>query len=1351
MASSGLEPIDVDSIIEKLLSVRGARPGKQSLETICLLLAYKIKYPENFFILRGNHECASINRIYGFYDECKRRYNIKLWKTFTDCFNCLPVAAIVDEKIFCMHGGLSPELSQMEQIKRFVRPTDVPDTGLLCDLLWSDPDKDIMGWGENDRGVSFTFGPDIVSQFLKRHDLDLICRAHQVVEDGYEFFAKRQLVTLFSAPNYCGEFDNAGAMMSVDETLMCSFQILKPAEKKQRYAYNGLGTQRPATPPRKFSVPLSDQALVTKEIVRRRYCNDCAAGRKQQPKQFAPSASVAAPGSKLPATPRQSNAAEDEGSGSSSGRSLGLRRSSSTSVDSADTPPGPVTLGGSRPTAAFSPPLYHHRRQHDVAVSGSMPLDTVSKGAPPHVAVRYGDTIRLFARSKYAGAAATGGHVGTFEGGKRFLASKSAQKQDELACIPPIAACGAKQYKPSSFVILSNCGLGVGTPVSYGDVVVLVDADGRVWNNKMGVGPSTKNGCFGPKESNTPGEMYLSFYQLQPDTNGDDSSSDSSDDEDNFLFFSNLAKTTKTMAETTFGKPTQVELHLATAALRTMGKVMYYGDKNLIIDVADSNRTRSKFNRVITHFSKQQEAAPVQGGYLRCDGRGKTILFELHGLELPTILSIDVKDVKKNDAGHDIVDADGKSTDKAGKRSTTAHVLVSSRKDVEVGSSITLQDLRRSMMLVLHFSDGGRLRIPCQRFLKHEGRAFYRVVLNGKRPLRVLVRATRAVGRKKGDLRGTLRGTYRQIFKLSIGIVFAYLSAASVFTHVFGSIVVLPAVYVGLAAAVLVFSAEVFFPGKMVTARQIKPVNEHELGNWTFTVVALEASESERLEITSNKVLQEAASIKVPPAFIVAENGDVSKATERYQITLAWRKEMLADSILSMPQTHYETIKANYTQFLHKHDKLGHPLYFEKIGSINIPQLKKVGVTQDALFKHYLFAMEFSLKYAAHQTCPCDACASSETQKMCIVLDARGIGMRDMGGEAFEFIRRCTGAMQRHYPQRSFKIFIVNVPSWFGMAWKGVKPLLNEATRAKTNILTESETASALLEFIDADNLPVEYGGTCSCAGGCETNSTYQRLQRVLVQSVLECKPFEAENLIQAIAQERSGEGRSSSEGDASAAAMPACSPPPPVMGPIKRETSATAVLDQLFRIGSSSTDDGFTLDGVDDEGFCRSIPAGFFSEEVLKAGYLLKRSLRHKQFNPIWHRQLFILHPQFVRFAKTLDSEIYQIVSLTHDTVVQKTAKQNNSFELITPLMAANGHSLLLYAPTPAVLNTWVDAIQAAIEQMKLRSPTPAASPERSPIASPRAQQEASPEPDDQPRTKLRDDVRRDYNASSD
>jgi serine/threonine-protein phosphatase PP1 catalytic subunit len=205
--------------------------GQQSIETICLLFSYKLKYPENFFLLRGNHECSQINRLYGFYDECKRRYNFKIWKTFGDCFNCLPVAAIIDDKIICMHGGLSPDLTNLEQVTRIMRPTEVPDEGLLCDLVWADPDVEVNGWAENERGVSYTFGTDIISTFLKKHDLDLICRAHQVVEDGYEFFSKRQLVTVFSAPNYCGEFDNSAALMSVDENLICSFQILKPAAK----------------------------------------------------------------------------------------------------------------------------------------------------------------------------------------------------------------------------------------------------------------------------------------------------------------------------------------------------------------------------------------------------------------------------------------------------------------------------------------------------------------------------------------------------------------------------------------------------------------------------------------------------------------------------------------------------------------------------------------------------------------------------------------------------------------------------------------------------------------------------------------------------------------------------------------------------------------------------------------------------------------------------------------------------------------------------------------------------------------------------------------------------------------
>uniref|UniRef100_A0A1B6CXQ5 Serine/threonine-protein phosphatase n=2 Tax=Clastoptera arizonana TaxID=38151 RepID=A0A1B6CXQ5_9HEMI len=198
--------------------------GKQSIETICLLLAYKIKYPEKLFLLRGNHESAMLNRIYGFFDDCNRRYSVKIWKTFLECFDCLPVVAIIKNKIFCCHGGLSPELRSIDDIRNISRPISIPEHGLLCDLLWSDPSKYITTWGANsDRQVSFVFGEIVVNQFLDKHGFDLFVRAHQMVQDGYEFFANNRLVTIFSAPKYCDEYDNDGAVMSVSDELLCTF------------------------------------------------------------------------------------------------------------------------------------------------------------------------------------------------------------------------------------------------------------------------------------------------------------------------------------------------------------------------------------------------------------------------------------------------------------------------------------------------------------------------------------------------------------------------------------------------------------------------------------------------------------------------------------------------------------------------------------------------------------------------------------------------------------------------------------------------------------------------------------------------------------------------------------------------------------------------------------------------------------------------------------------------------------------------------------------------------------------------------------------------------------------------
>jgi len=179
-------------------------------------------------MLRGKHETRAINRIYGFYDECKVHQSIRIWKLFNDCFNCLPFVATIDKKIFCIHSGLSPDLKSIEQIICTVRPTDIPDSGLLCDILWAIPaENGEKGWHEPDTGVSLNFGEDVVESFLRRHDFELMVRSHQVIEFGFEFYGNKKMVTVFSAPNY-SDFENVGAIMIVDETLSYSLKTFIP-------------------------------------------------------------------------------------------------------------------------------------------------------------------------------------------------------------------------------------------------------------------------------------------------------------------------------------------------------------------------------------------------------------------------------------------------------------------------------------------------------------------------------------------------------------------------------------------------------------------------------------------------------------------------------------------------------------------------------------------------------------------------------------------------------------------------------------------------------------------------------------------------------------------------------------------------------------------------------------------------------------------------------------------------------------------------------------------------------------------------------------------------------------------
>ena len=204
--------------------------GKRSLECILLLLCLKIKYPSKIFLLRGNHESADINRMYGFYDECKRKVSLRIYKKFCNLFNILPITALVGEKILCMHGGLAYDLKNLDQLKTIKRPTEIPEAGLLCDLVWSDPDDSLYFdfCTNKERGISVCFSKKQVEEFTEKNDLDLICRAHQVVEEGFQFFANMKLITVFTAPNYMDEFDNNGAILEVNEDMICSLHVLRP-------------------------------------------------------------------------------------------------------------------------------------------------------------------------------------------------------------------------------------------------------------------------------------------------------------------------------------------------------------------------------------------------------------------------------------------------------------------------------------------------------------------------------------------------------------------------------------------------------------------------------------------------------------------------------------------------------------------------------------------------------------------------------------------------------------------------------------------------------------------------------------------------------------------------------------------------------------------------------------------------------------------------------------------------------------------------------------------------------------------------------------------------------------------
>jgi len=214
--------------------------GYHSVETFSLLLCYKIKYPDQLTLVRGNHESRYTTHYFGLYDEVQYKYgDSKVWKMFVEVFDTLPISAIIDGTMLCVHGGLSPAIKTIDQIETIDRKQEVPVVGPFTDLLWSDPDEDIETWGLSQRGAGFIFGRKVLKEFHHNNGLELTVRAHQLVYEGYKLmFPEQNLMTVWSAPNYCYRCGNVASFVEFKENGERKFNIFKASKLSSIYKPN---------------------------------------------------------------------------------------------------------------------------------------------------------------------------------------------------------------------------------------------------------------------------------------------------------------------------------------------------------------------------------------------------------------------------------------------------------------------------------------------------------------------------------------------------------------------------------------------------------------------------------------------------------------------------------------------------------------------------------------------------------------------------------------------------------------------------------------------------------------------------------------------------------------------------------------------------------------------------------------------------------------------------------------------------------------------------------------------------------------------------------------------------------
>jgi hypothetical protein len=665
------------------------------------------------------------------------------------------------------------------------------------------------------------------------------------------------------------------------------------------------------------------------------------------------------------------------------------------------------------------------------------------------VAVRYGDTIRFWALSPFENKWSYMCYM------RRLLRKGTVGGKTELFFVPPEPKWASTIFQEASFKIVDPLmEKEDGEVLKYGDEVSFVDDHGMVWNNKDG----RLHGRLGPTLFGNGGHMHMTF-----------------------------GATVDTWAQEIDGDvASPLGLQKTTRNAGKDGLPVVYGDACVIY----AKKLRSKKEGVIRaavtcHRKRSQRSF---GGFIRSDGKGSTLMVCIHHAP-PRISTIAVyRQALGTGAG--TVDTHTHHNVPWG---TELDFDLQRACDMKARQGGKARDDGEAMLdevvIRVGLSNGGEVVLRKEDIDSGLGKGRWFAVqdVDSEMCLKASVRTKDP----RSDPLST-KSTSCQILSVATLLVLGALMKAALIRLLLG--MGLPHHLESLGGAAMAFLLEIFMGSTLLVCASkstdvlqlLSPSPAHQRTCYAIKLLKCEFGRPE----DKGKDEEDDALPPMPQTFLLAELGDNVKAMERWKMTVAWRRSMGSDAALGTPHPKWAICKQFYPCCFHGHDKEGGVVYYERLGGIDVESLRACGVDPTQLMWHYMWNMEYLWTKVA----------PSIDDRCTIVLDMKGVKMGDIKGEVLAFIRNAISMLATHYPSRSNCIFIINVPRWFDLVFRLIRPLLNEGTKRKLRPCDASRMERALKDWIDEDELPREYGGRSAHA---LFDSPWERNAKEHVEQVL--------------------------------------------------------------------------------------------------------------------------------------------------------------------------------------------------------------------------------------------------------